>query len=74
MTTGFDSRRSRSAIRVSSAVRPLLVIDDEHDGVGFLDCDRDLLGDERRDRVAIGRCRPPVSMTMKLRSAARPMP
>jgi hypothetical protein len=34
---------------------PALVIDDEHDGVGFLDRDRDLLGDERGDCVAVTR-------------------
>ena len=47
---------------------PAPVIDDEHDRVGFLDRELDLLGDERRDRRRYrSSSRPPVSMTMNLR-------
>jgi len=44
------------------------VIHDEHDGARFLDGDVDLLATSAGDLRGLAIARPPVSMTMKLRS------
>ena len=55
-----DGLRLRGATARDARVlgsEPVLVVDDEHDGVGLLDRELDLLGDERRDRRCCRRSR-----------------
>ena len=55
MTTGLDSRRMPFGDRGVLGRQAAPVVDDEHDGVGFLDRDLDLLGHERRNRIGFAR-------------------